>query len=309
LHNQYGPTETGEVTYWQCERDTELHVVPIGRPISNTQIYLLDPNLNPAPVGVAGELYIGGDGVGLGYLNRPELTADKFLRNPFSDHPGARLYRTGDLAHYLPDGAIEYLGRTDHQVKIRGFRVELGEIEYLLNQHPAVGQSVVVAITDSTGDKRLAAYVTPSGREPLETEALRAHLQRSLPDYMVPAVFTVLDALPLSPNGKVDRGVLPAPSSDRIDRHDAYVAPRTPIENLLTSIWCEVLRRDQVAIHDNFFELGGHSLLAFQVTARLKDKIHVDVPLHCIFERPTIAELAIVMLERLQRDEPTPGHA
>lgn len=292
LHNQYGPTETGEVTYWQCERHALSHVVPIGRPISNTQIYLLDPNRNPVPVGVTGELYIGGAGVGLGYLNRTELTAEKFLRDPFSDQPGARLYRTGDLARYLPSGAIEYLGRTDRQVKIRGFRVELGEIEAAVRQHPAVKQAVVVAREDTPGDRSLAAYLVPSGAAAPERSEIRDLLKRTLPDYMVPADYVVIEAIPISPNGKIDWKALPAPASFSARRESGVVAPQTETERRLTDIWKEVLEVKEVGIYDDFFELGGHSLGAVRVLTRVRSGFGVDLDVGDFFGAPTVAHMA-----------------
>ena len=244
LHNLYGPTEAAvDVTSWRCRPASSLATVPIGRPIANTQIHLLDSRMNPVPAGVAGELCIGGLNVGLGYLNRSELTAEKFVPDPFRDAPGARMYRTGDLARYMADGAIEYLGRLDHQVKIRGFRIELGEIEAVLNQHPAVRESVVVAVEHATGEKRLAAYLVPAGDEPVDVAKLSAHLRVSLPDYMVPATFNVLHRLPLSPNGKVDRRALPAPEITPCphDSTTTFDPPRTFTEELLAQLWCAAL--------------------------------------------------------------------
>jgi hypothetical protein len=217
------------------------------------------------------------------------------------------MYKTGDLGRWLPDGTIEFLGRNDFQVKIRGFRVELGEIEAVLTQHPGVREAAVV-LDETDGDKWLVAYIVPGPSTP-STAELRTYLGGKLPDYMLPSVFVVLEAMPLTPHGKVDRSALPAPGPSRLNQHDTYVAPRTPIEELLSVIWCEVLRLDRISIHDNFFELGGHSLLAMRVSVRLRNKIHVEVPLHYIFDRPTIAGLAIVILETLQRDELTPAHA
>ena len=212
LHNLYGPTEAAvDVTHWQCQREGDSRLVPIGRPVANTQLYILDPYMQPVPIGVAGELHIGGVQVARGYLNRPELTAEKFIPDPFSDHPEARLYKTGDLVRYLPDGNIEFLGRLDFQVKMRGFRIELGEIEAVLSQHPAVGEVVVLAREDVPGDKRLVAYVVPRPAPALLVTELRDYSKEKLPDYMVPAAFIQLDALPLTPSGKVDRRSLPPP--------------------------------------------------------------------------------------------------
>ncbi|HWD97875.1 MAG TPA: amino acid adenylation domain-containing protein [Bryobacteraceae bacterium] len=305
LHNLYGPTEAAvDVTNWKCAPGSSLQTVPIGRPIANTQIHLLDRRMNPVPIGVAGELYIGGVNVGYGYLNRPELTQEKFIADPFRnapvrdvpvrDVPDARLYRTGDLARYLPDGAIDYLGRIDHQVKIRGFRIELGEIESALNQHPAVRESVVVALANGTGEKRLAAYVVPSGSEPISTDKLREHLYTSLPDYMVPSAFTVMEALPLSPNGKVERRALPAPDLSAAQQGAAseFAPPRTPTEELLAQLWGRALGIERVGRNDDFFRLGGHSLLAAQLASRVRSVMGVDLPVRRIFEYSKLEALA-----------------
>ena len=288
LHNLYGPTEAAiDVTFWQCKRDSNLKIVPIGRPIANTQLYILDRYLQPVPVGVAGELYIGGDGVARGYLNRPELTNEKFI----SHHAQMRLYKTGDKARYLPDGNIEYLGRFDNQVKIRGFRIELGEIEAAIAQHTAVRETVVIAREDVPDQKYLAAYIVPNHSYAIATSQLRGFLKQKLPDYMIPGVFVVLDALPLTPNGKVDRRALPAPEFQSELQH-SLLAPRTPIEEMLTSIWADVLSIELVGVHHNFFEVGGQSLLATQVISRVRDTLSVELPLRSLFEAPTIAELA-----------------
>jgi amino acid adenylation domain-containing protein len=251
LHNLYGPTEASvDVTYWGCERDTKLSVIPIGRPIANTQLYILDSELNPVPVGVTGELYIGGVGLARGYFNRPDLTAEKFIPDLFSDAAGARFYRTGDVARFLADGSIEFLGRSDHQVKIRGFRIELGEVEATLALHPAVREVVVVTRDDGPSDKRLVAYVVPKPDATRDVSALRALLKEKLPDYMVPTAFVYLDALPLSHNGKVDRKALPAPEAQP-QAAQPYVAPRTQSEKRLADIWAQVLGTERVGIHAN----------------------------------------------------------
>jgi acyl-coenzyme A synthetase/AMP-(fatty) acid ligase/acyl carrier protein len=293
--NGYGPTES--TTFTCCYRiprqlDDQLSSIPIGKPIGNTQVYILDSHLNPVPIGVPGELHIGGDGLARGYLNRPELTAEKFIANPFSADPTSRLYKTGDLSRYLPDGNIDFLGRIDHQVKIRGYRIELGEIESVLAQHPCVGQNVVAVWEDSPGDKRLIAYVVSSQGPPPSTGEFRAYLQQTLPDYMIPSAYVFLDSLPLTPNGKIDRRSLLAPDRHRDGLEQAYVAPRSPTEEILAGIWAEVLKIEQVGIHDNFFDLGGHSLLATQVVSRIRDSFKIDFPLRRIFETPTIAGLA-----------------
>ena len=293
LYNVYGPTEAIiDSTYWLCDGVEAHSTIPIGRPIPNARMYILDEALRPLPLGVPGNLYIGGVGLARGYLNRPELTAEKFVPNPFSEEPGARLYKTGDLARYLPDGNIEFLGRVDHQVKIRGFRIELGEIEAALDHHPAVREAVVLAPEDAPGERRLVAYVV-ADREPLPTTTdLRSFLKEKLPEHMVPALFVLLDALPLMPNGKVDRGALPAPDRTRPELDKAFVAPRTPTEELLSEIWAQVLDIERVGIYDNFFDLGGHSLLATQVVSRIREAFQVELPLRRIFEVPTVAGLA-----------------
>jgi acyl carrier protein len=266
--------------------------VSIGRPIANTQVYILDRHLQPVPIGIPGELYIGGDGLARGYLNQPELTAEKFIKDPFSHEPGARLYKTGDLVRYLRDGNIEFLGRRDHQVKIRGFRVEPGEIETILAQHPAVRENVVLGREDTPGEKRLVAYIIPDQEQPPTVSELRAFLREKVPDYMVPSAFITLDMLPLTPNGKVNRHALPAPDITKPELEEIFVAPRTPIEEALAEIWAKVLKLERVGVNDDFFDLGGHSLLATQVISRLRDTFQVEIPLRYIFELPTVAKLA-----------------
>ncbi len=293
LYNVYGPTEAIiDSTYWLCEGVSAHSTIPIGRPIPNARMYILDEALRPVPLGVPGNLHIGGASLARGYLNRPELTAEKFVPNPFSEEPGARLYKTGDLARYLPDGNIEFLGRVDHQVKIRGFRIELGEIEAALDQHPAVREAVVLAPEDAPGEKRLVAYVV-ADRDPVPTTTdLRSFLKEKLPEHMVPALFVLLDALPLMPNGKVDRRALPAPDRTRPELDKEFVPPRTPAEELLSEIWAQVLDIERVGIYDNFFDLGGHSLLATQVVSRIREAFQVELPLRRLFEVPTVAGLA-----------------
>jgi amino acid adenylation domain-containing protein len=289
LWNLYGPTET---TIWSAlyQVDSPDKPPPVGRPIANTQIYILDSNLRPVPIGVPGELYIGGDGLARGYLNHSDLTAEKFVPNPFSDSPGKRLYRTGDLARYLSDGNIEFLGRIDHQVKVRGYRIELGEIEAVLRGHPQVSEAIVLP-EDGPAGKRLVAYLV-SIQDRVEVGELRTFLKAKLPDYMVPSTFAFLDSLPLTPSGKIDRQALPKPGQSRPEVESAFVTPRTPTEELLARIWAEVLNLEKVGIHDNFFELGGHSLLAMQVISRQREAFRVELPLRSVFERPTIAGLA-----------------
>ena len=314
LWNLYGPTET---TIWSMAHKVESAEgsVPIGRPLANTKIYMLDSRLQPVPIGVHGDLYMGGDGLARGYWNNPELTAERFIPNPFSDEAHARLYRTGDRARYRSDGTIEFLGRTDNQVKIRGHRIELGEIESVLMQHSAVNQTVVVAFDEFASDsdnpqskiensKSLAAYVVPVQSSAPAVIELRRFLQEKLPDHMVPSSFVFLNALPLTANGKLDRNALPPPDGERPLLDHGFVEPRTEIEELVAQIWRDVLKLDKIGIHDNFFDLGGHSLLATRVIANLQEVFSKDVPLHVLFDAPTIAELA-VELEEIVRQ----GHA
>ena len=276
-----------DVTYWACSKGDDRLTVPIGQPVANTQMYVLDARMRPAPVGVAGELYIGGVQVGRGYVGRDDLTAERFVSDPFSKTPGARLYKTGDLARHLPYGAIEYLGRLDYQVKIRGQRIELGEIEATLDKHAGVGQSVVMAREDTPGNQRLVAYIVPRQEAP-STEELKTHLLRELPAYMVPSAFVFLEALPLTSSGKVDRKLLPMPERSG---SKAYVAPRLPTEEILANIWAEVLKVERVGVYDNFFELGGHSLLAVSVIERMR-RAGLNADVQTLFITPTIAALA-----------------
>jgi amino acid adenylation domain-containing protein len=293
LINGYGPTEC--TTFTTCYRMTGPGQVgasvSIGRPIANTTVYILDSHLHPVPIGVPGELHIGGDGLARGYLNRPELTAEKFIPNPFSHEAGSRLYKTGDLVRYLPDGNIEFLGRIDQQVKLRGFRIELGELETVLGQHPSVREVVVLAREDSPGDKRLVAYLVIE-QEPAPTSTeLRGFLKEKLPDYMVPSAFVFLDAFPLTPNGKIDRKVLPKPEMGTASEKE-HVAPRTDIESRIRAIWQEVLKQEQIGVHDNFFELGGHSLLAILIISQINKKFGVEMTPRALFEAQTVADLA-----------------
>jgi amino acid adenylation domain-containing protein len=293
LVNHYGPTENTVVTT-SCPvppAETNVEPPPIGRPIANTQVFILDKNLQPVPVGVPGELHIGGPGLARGYRNRPELTAEKFVPYSFEKNPNARLYKTGDLVRWLPDGQIEFLGRLDYQVKVRGQRIELGEIEAALGRHPGVGEAIVIPRENAKGENRLAAYVVSKDNGKLTSEALREFLKQKLPDAMIPSAFTFLDALPLTPNGKVDRRALPAPDF-KMESELPFVAPRTPTETQLAEIWRDVLDVERAGIHDNFFELGGHSLTATQVISRLPGAFQIELPLHDLFDSPTIAELA-----------------
>ncbi|MCL5996769.1 MAG: amino acid adenylation domain-containing protein [Chloroflexi bacterium] len=267
-------------------------VVPIGRPFPNTRLYNLDRHLQPLPIGVPGELYVGGPGVARGYLNRPDLTTEKFIPDPFGGESGARLYRTGDLVRYRHDGNIEFLGRLDHQIKIRGFRIEPQEIETVLSQHTHVREAAVVAHEAGDGDMRLVAYISPQEQLAPTPGDLRRFVQQRLPDYMTPSAFIIMASLPLTPNGKIDRQALPPPDWSRRESEGEYIAPRTPVEEALSNIWTEVLGVSQISIHDNFFELGGHSLLATQVVSRIRDVFAVELPLRNIFESPTLATLA-----------------
>ena len=293
VYDLYGPSE--DTTYSTCALRERGGRVTIGRPISNTTAYVLDTCLWPSPVGVPGELYIGGDGLARGYLNRAELTAERFVPDPFSSQPGRRLYKTGDLVRYRSDGNLEYIGRLDHQVKVRGFRIELGEIENALLSYAGVHEAVVLAREDAPGDRRLVAYIGIS-ESALNSSLLRDHLQNMLPGYMVPSAFVVLETLPLTPNGKIDRRALPAPDSSSL-LVDTYVAARTPIEEGLAEIWRTVLKVEQIGIHHNFFELGGHSLLATQVMSRVRQAFQVELSVRALFEAPTIAGLAELTLD------------
>jgi amino acid adenylation domain-containing protein len=294
LLHVYGPTESTTFATWYlvCNVDPAATTVPIGGALSNTTTYVLDRHMQPVPPGVPGELYIGGAGLARGYYQRPALTAARFVPHPFSDQPGARLYKTGDLVRYLPDGAIEFLGRTDHQVKLRGFRIELGEIEATLATHPAVREAVVLAREDNPGERRLVAYLVPVQTPAPGTHDLRAFLKKTLPDYMIPALFVTMEALPLTPNGKVDRRALPVPDGARPDLASSFVAPTTPVETTLAAIWCEVLKLERVGVEDNFFDLGGYSLAAVQVVSRVRETFQVELALRSLFETPTVAGLA-----------------
>ncbi|MBV9789020.1 MAG: amino acid adenylation domain-containing protein, partial [Chloroflexi bacterium] len=319
LHNLYGPTEAAvEVSAWQCQPDSRASGVPIGYPIANTQLYVLDAQLNPQPIGVAGELYIGGVQVGRGYHKRPALTGERFIPDPFSPSPGSRLYRTGDRARLRGDGAIEYLGRLDHQIKLRGNRVELGEIEAALAAHPAVHEAVVLVREDRPGDQRLVAYVVGEQKNKEQRnkeqgdygdstdtcslfsvlcspQELRTFLKQRLPEYMLPGAWVFLDALPLTPNGKLDRAALPAIDT-RTHEHE-YVAPETALEVQLVRIWEAALQVQPVGVTDNFFERGGHSLLAVRLLAQIEKQLGQTLPLAMIFDRPTIRELATALYE------------
>jgi amino acid adenylation domain-containing protein len=291
LINGYGPTENTTFTCCHLIKSSGNRSIPIGRPLANTQVYVLDRNYQPVPVGVPGELYVGGDGLARGYLNRPELTAERFIPDLFSSKPGARLYRTGDLVRYLASGELEFIRRVDQQVKIRGFRIEPAEIEYALGQHPGVAECVVTTAPAEPGEKFLAAYVVAAaGRKP-ETSELRSFLQEKLPEYMIPGAFVFLDAMPLTPNGKVDQQALPALDKASLPI-EQFVEPRTATEKTLCYIWAKALRLERVGIFDNFFDLGGNSLTATRLISRVRSVLNVDLPLRALFESPTIAEFA-----------------
>ncbi|HEX8164417.1 MAG TPA: amino acid adenylation domain-containing protein [Beijerinckiaceae bacterium] len=298
LVNEYGPTETvvGCCVHEVAPGDPRDGSVPIGRPIANTQLYVLGPDLEPVRPGVVGELYIGGAGVARGYLNREDLTRERFLPDPFSGGPGARLYRTGDLARWRPDGILEYLGRVDTQVKLRGHRIELGEIEATLAGHPDVRSCVVVVREGEPGDKELVAYVVAAGREPpaAQVRALRAHLKEHLPEVMVPAHVVLMEALPLTRNGKVDRDALPAPAAEPWDLKDVD-APRTETEKAVAAIWAGLLKRERIGIHEDVFDLGAHSLMAMRALAQVREVFGVNVPTRNLFEHPTVAAFAGVV--------------
>jgi non-ribosomal peptide synthetase component F/acyl carrier protein len=321
LLNVYAPTEaTIYATMMECAEGLR-EAPPVGRPIDNVQVYVLDERMRPVPIAVAGELYVGGEGIARGYLKRAALTSERFIPDPFSKREGARLYRTGDVARLRADGNLEFLGRTDYQVKIRAFRIELGEIETALMQQEGVSEVVVVAREEEAGQKRLVAYVV-AGRE-VTGEELRKGLRERLPNYMVPSAFVFLDSLPLTPNGKLDRRALPAPDRTRPELTQVYVPPRTADEELLAKIWSDVLGIEQVGINDNFFELGGHSLLAMQVAFQLHDSFGVEIerPIQSLLEAPTIAGLAeriesarlssssppLPAIEPVESDEPKPA--
>lgn len=296
LQNQYGPSESHVVTSFQLPgRPEEWPLLPpIGKPIDNARIYILDEQMGPVPVGVPGQLFIGGPVLASGYLNRPDLTGERFVADPFSSDEGARLYATGDLACFLPSGDIEFLGRMDFQVKVRGFRIELGEVEVVLAQHAEIRQCAVTVWEDSPGDRRLVAYIVSASKPDPSTADLRAFLESRLPDYMVPSTFVILDALPVTPSGKVNRLELPAPEWAGFDR--PFQAPRDPVEERLAAIYADVLRVERIGIDDNFFDLGGHSLLATRIISRIREAFQVELPLRVVFQAPTVSALAVEVL-------------
>uniref|UniRef100_UPI0013D98B2B non-ribosomal peptide synthetase n=1 Tax=Pseudomonas viridiflava TaxID=33069 RepID=UPI0013D98B2B len=291
LHNLYGPTEAAvDVSYWECQPDYRHPLVPIGRPVANTRLYILDETLQPAPIGVIGDLYIAGVQLARGYFGRPDLTAERFIPDPNDNH-GGRMYLTGDRGRYLPSGDIQYLGRIDHQIKIRGFRIEPGEIENALLQCPTVREAVVVPRDDAFGGQYLVAYIASSVSEP-DAAQLRKQIGKILPDYMQPSFYVVLAALPLSANGKIDRQALPPHEQIAQSLARDYLAPTTATEKSLVSLWQETPKVPRVGINDSFFELGGHSLLATQILASVQQTFSVSLPLKHLFESPTVAAMA-----------------
>jgi len=291
LYNFYGPTETTVWSTWHHFTSADEPVV-VGRPIANTQVYILDRRFEPVPAGVYGEIYIAGDGLTHGYLNRPELTAEKFVSNPLASEADAKMYRTGDVGRFLADGRIEFQGRADYQVKVRGYRIELGEIEAVVGRHAAINQNIVVAREDVPGDKRLVAYFVVRPKARVDAAELRSWAKERLPEYMVPVAWVEMEKLPLSANGKVDRKQLPIPEYSRPELRAHDSRPRTPEEEILAGIWAEVLKAQQIGIEDDFFELGGHSLLATQVVSRIRQAFNLPLPLRDLFEAPTVAGLA-----------------
>ena len=297
LINQYGPTEAHVVTSYELTGDRQLWpaLPPIGRPISNTQIYVLDSKLQPVPVGVSGELYIGGIGVARGYLNNAELTSEKFVLDPFRPVPGGRMYRTGDKGRWRSEGVLEFQGRLDHQVKYRGFRIELGEIESVLNRCPQVSQSIVMLREDRPGEKRLVSYIVPVDPSSISPRDYREFARQRLPEYMIPTSWVILDSLPLTVNGKLDRKALPVPGLEGVESGEARIAPRTPLEEILAEGWKQVLRVDDVGVDENFFELGGHSLLAMRLVSYIRSALEMEIPIRSVFEHPTISGLATMI--------------
>lgn len=292
LLNLYGCTETHSALAYEVNGDArESFSIPVGKPLANRRVYVLDRTLNPVPAGAPGELYVAGDGLSRGYVNRPELTAQRFLPDPFSPLEGALLYRTGDRGRYRSDGNIELLGRTDNQVQIRGFRVELGEVEAALQQYPSIGQCVVNAVDDADGDRRLVAYIVPLGSRPSVT-LMREHLQKSLPDHMIPTIFMFVEALPLTPNGKIDRQALPPPDNRRPELLEQYAPPKSDTEQALAEIWAKALNIERVGVRDSFFDLGGYSNKALLVLMHVRNRFGVELPLKAIFELQTVARLA-----------------
>jgi amino acid adenylation domain-containing protein len=308
LINEYGPTETVVGCCVFEVRGELTGAVPIGRPIANTQLYLLDERLRLAPIGATGELYIGGAGLARGYHKRADITAERFIPNPFSAAPGARLYKTGDLARFGSDGEIEFLGRNDDQVKVKGYRIELAEIESVLERLAGVKQAVVTVREEEPQEKRLVAYLVTQSRQPHHTHDIRDQLRNSLPDYMVPSAFVMMDALPLTPNGKVDKRALPAPTTSRPDLHQSYIEPQNDAEKLIAAVWRQVLHLDRVGTNDNFFDLGGDSMLMLQVFSKLRTAFDKQLSMVELFQYPTIGALAEYAMQTQPKVTPTNQH-
>jgi acyl-coenzyme A synthetase/AMP-(fatty) acid ligase len=307
--NAYGPTEsTVCATLTRCD-PADGRTPSIGRPIANAEVFILDQHAVPAPIGAPGELYVGGVGLARGYHGRPDLTAEKFVPHPFAMRPGARLYRTGDLVRYRPDGNIDFLGRMDFQVKVRGFRIELGEIESILNKHPAVRQSLVVAREQRSGEKRLIAYVVVRKDESLTIEELRGFLKKKLPSYMAPSAFALLDAFPLTSSGKVDRKALPNPDGVRPDIEAAFVTPHTEIEREVAEVWREILGLERVGVNDNFFDLGGDSLRLLRLQQKLQERLRCGIQLMTLFKYPTVSAMARQLGDDGKTEEPPSDRA
>jgi acyl-coenzyme A synthetase/AMP-(fatty) acid ligase/acyl carrier protein len=298
VYDLYGPSEATTYATWTLR--TAKGPAVVGRPLANTQVYILDPCMQPCPIGVLGEIYIGGDCLARGYLNRPELTEERFVPDPFSSASAARLYKTGDLARYLPDGNIEFIGRRDHQVKIRGYRIELGEIEAVLGQHPDVQECVAVVREEVPEQKQIVAYIVPAAEGRLNGSEVRRFLRERLPDYMTPTVLVTLPALPLMPNGKVNRAGLPAPAQAvTLPDEETEAETATPVEEALIEIWREVIGVEKVGLHDDFFDLGGHSVLVAQITSRVRQVFEVELSMRHLFGAPTVSTLARVVEELL----------
>ncbi len=304
LYNLYGPTEaTIDAIFWACQRDSHRRSVPVGRPVANIQAYILDARFQPEPINVPGELYLAGAGLARGYLRRAELTAERFVPNPFSTEPGSRLYRTGDRVRSLPGGEIEFLGRFDRQMKLRGYRIELGEIEALLAQYPGVKEGIVVMREDRPGNARLVGYLVME-REAIRGvgqigEQLRRALGEQLPEYMIPVSWVVLDTLPLTPNGKVDRRALPPPTKEQDNRSDDLELPQTPLQEILCGIWQETLQISTIHLSDDFFAAGGHSLLATRLISRIRTTFHIELPVVSVFKAPVLREQAYLIEQAL----------
>ena len=305
IMNTYGPTEaTFSATAFNFLKSKHpQREVSIGMPLPNYQIYIVDPDLQPVPIGVKGEILIGGTGLARGYLNRSELTNDKFIQNPFNDEPGSRLYRTGDMGRFSPDGNIEFLGRMDDQVKIRGYRIELGEIESALKQLPGVKEAVVLARDDKSGEKELVGFCVPMSEQAPTIDEIKSNLRQKIPEYMVPSKILLLDALPRTTSHKIDRTRLLHLEQKRPDTGDTTLAPQTPVQEVLMKIWAEVMDVEKIGLQDNFFDLGGHSLLLLQVISRIHDVFGIEISPKYFFENPTVTGLAELLLQDTENQE------